>query len=169
MIFAFLTLVAAALALLPRPASLRRSFTINYANREGDPDFALWIQEQLRSKNLATNLEPCANLPVSVLLKALHRHLARGENVILTLSPSHPLMQTFNLRSKLLLRWMQVYHQNIRGKGELIPILTQECPEDKKRELRAFKPANLANLKQEEARTTLLERIDLYQPDTTSH
>lgn len=156
-IFVLLTLIVGILALLPRPTSLQRPVAISYINDGVDPNFALWIQQQLDHEGQASKFEACDHRPVSEVLKKIHQHIAQGEHVILTLSPGHPLIQGFNYRRKLLLRWMQIYYRNMRGRGEFIPVFTQECPEEKA--LLPFRPVNLADKDKEEAQDLLLKRI----------
>jgi hypothetical protein len=158
-IFVFLTLIVGVLAILPRPSSPQRLVAISYTNNGVNPNFALWIQQQLDHEGWISNFEPCDHRPVSEVLKKIRQHVSQGEHVILALSPDHPLIQGFNRRRKLLLRWMQFYYRNMRERGEFIPVFTQECPEDKEKALLPFRPVNLADKNKEEAQYLLLKRI----------
>ena len=139
-VFAFLTLIAAALVFVKFPAPQEYSLIINFTREGDDSAFATWIRSKLSIEHHTSTLESCDGCSAHDVLRSMRRHVAQKKHLILLLSPGHPLMQHFNLRCKLGLLWMQIYYRNMWSRGAFILVFTRECPEARQTALRFFHP-----------------------------
>jgi hypothetical protein len=157
-LFAFLTLIAAALVFARPPKSQQYPLIINFTRDGDDSVFADWIKGKLSIEYDTLALEPCDGCSARDVFRKIRRHVAQRTHLILLLSPGHPLMQRFNMRCKLWLLWMQLYYRNMRGRGAFILVFTRECPEARQKALRFFHPIDYYRNDQQ-GQQELLDRI----------
>ncbi len=155
-IFGSLAAIAAILVLVPSLASQQQPIIISFTPRASG--FANWINQELQHKNYTSQSNLCQQNTLLGVLKEIRKEIAQGRLVILLLSPAYPLIQQFKWHYKFLLRLMNIYYHNIKGKGTFILIYTEKCPTDKQKALLCFKPIDL-NDGEETAKMLILERV----------
>lgn len=156
-IFTLIGAAAAVLVFYKRPDS-SQPIIIDYRDEGRDPAFADLMQRELEHEHYVVSTKIDQYDLLKDVLKEIRQEIKKGKLVILLLSPAHSLIKQCNGFSTFLLRFLNMYYHNFRGKGTFLLIYTEKCADNKQKTLSCFQTIDLY-VREEEAKQKYLASV----------